>query len=107
MYNMDFEATNGHLLGRKMFNGRDSRQREARRIVRLIPKPEKRMNMSGNGYREPEGGTNYPLSNDKMIFGMRPKTLAVALGIIVISIWVISKTGKDNVAPQMASGGMV
>ena len=103
---MDFEATNGHLLRDKMFNGRDSRRVIERRRVVILPKQEKRLKMKGNNYREPEGNIRYPLFNEKKIFGMKPKTLGVALGIIVISIWVLSRTG-DSSGNMVNNGGTI
>jgi len=103
---MDFEISNSHLLQGKMFNGRDSRQKYIQKVVRVVPVMEKRINMNGKGYREPEGSINYPENNQKKIFGMSPKTLMVALGVVVVSIWVLSKTGSNNDV-TMASGGAI
>lgn len=107
MYNIDFEATNSNLLSNKMFNGRDSRQiNQRRRVVRLVKKPEKRANMKGSNFKEPEGNTLYPKLTNAKIFGMTPKTLGVALGVIVLSIWVLSKTG-DSSGQMINNGGAI
>lgn len=108
MYYSDFEPTNKHLVESKMFKGnRDYEvQQRVDRVVRVKPAPEKRISMSGIGYKEPSGKISYPLSSQKKIFGMTPKTLLVSLGIIVVSIWILSKT-EANAGEVVNNGSVV
>lgn len=106
MLGMDFEPSNSHLLASKMFNGRDSRIVYVKRKPKSRPKPEKRINMQGS-YKEPSGKTSYPESREKKIFGMQPKTLAIAVGVIIVSIWVLKQTGSREASQIVGNGGMV
>lgn len=95
----DFESNNGVLLKNGM-NGKDLRtpRYQERRVIKrkIVKQPEVRLRMEDEGHYNYEGETNYPINNDKKIFGMRPKTLAVTLGIIVIAIVIINMTGVKN-----------
>lgn len=104
----DFEPSNGNLLSQKMFSVGDVRiqSRQRRRKIKR-PKIEKRLRMTGEENKEFEGKTDYPVDTTKKIFGMKPKTLGIALGIVVISIWVISKTGGSPSESSLDSGGAV
>lgn len=106
MLGMDFEPSNSHLLAGKMFNGRDARIVYVKRRPKPQPKPEKRINMQGS-YKEPDGKTSYPASKEKKIFGMKPKTLAIAVGVIIVSIWVLKQTGSREASQIVGNGGVV
>jgi len=99
----DFEPANGHLIGRKMFNVSDRRNRMV--LVKKRRKPnEKKMKMKYETSFGFEGEQSYPVNSDKKIFGMKPRTLVVALGVIVISIFILKSTASTNV--EMANGGI-
>ena len=102
MYRGDFEPANSHLLSGKMLKGQDIRPQVFRpkRVFVKKPKPERRLRISGQPQQEYKGEITYPHLSKKKIFGMQPKTLIIALGVIVIGIWVLKQTESTAVVQQ-------
>ncbi|NRA12376.1 MAG: hypothetical protein HRT57_10515 [Crocinitomicaceae bacterium] len=74
-------------------------------MKRIVAPPQPRVSSvegQNNGYTEAQ--TNYPINMDKKIFGMQPKTLAIALGVIVVGILVLSRT--NNPQQGVNNGGL-
>ncbi len=85
----EFEPTNGNKLSRKMFGASPRRPK-----IRMVRRPVEIRLSSVDGEDETE--TNYPVDMNKKIFGMTPKTLAIALGVIVIGVLAINLIGVNN-----------
>ena len=106
MNRSEFEPTNGFMLKGRMFKSRDRRRFGKRKVMkRIVAPPQPRVSSvegQNNGYTEAQ--TNYPINMDKKIFGMQPKTLAIALGVIVVGILVLSRT--NNPQQGVNNGGL-
>lgn len=99
----DFEPVNGELLSRKMLNGNDYTNRNNRPIIKkrvIKQQPVMKITSPNSSF---EGEAKYPIDDEKKIAGMKPKTLAVALGVIVVSILIMNMFGVNKAeAPQPA-----
>lgn len=92
----DFEPVNGELLGRKLLNGNDYTNRNNRPIIRkriIKQQPAMKITSPNSSF---EGEAKYPIDDEKKIAGMKPKTLAVALGVIVVSILIMNMFGANK-----------
>jgi hypothetical protein len=110
MNRIDFEPSNAYMLKTKMLDGGTPNRFDKKR---LIPKKKKKqtppprtLSVDGDNDKYSENGKNYPVNMDKKIFGMRPKTLAIALGVIVGSIIILNMSGKGNQVEAVNNGGV-
>lgn len=92
----DFEPVNGGLLSRKMLNGNDYTNRNNRVPVKRIIKPQQPIMKIQNNMSSFDGEAKYPLEDEKKMFGMKPKTVVLALGVIVVSILIMNMFGVDK-----------
>lgn len=98
MNRIDFEPTNAYMLKAKMFNGGATPNRFTKKklIKKRKPEPPKRTLSVQGEEKYSDSEKNYPVNMDKKIFGMRPKTLAIALGVIVGSIIILNMSGRGS-----------
>jgi len=111
MTRSDFEPTNGFMLKTRMLNGGTKYKAKRSNRRERIMKPKLKTKISSF-----EGGSNndsyinmvknYPINMDKKIFGMRPKTLAISLGVIIVSIIILNMSGKSGVTQVVEGGGL-
>lgn len=108
MNRLDFEPSNAYMLKTKMLKGASPRNRFAKkRLIPKRPKPEPRLSSASGGEEKySQGEKNYPVNMDKKIFGMRPKTLAIALGVIVAGIVILNISGKGSAGEVVNNGGV-
>jgi hypothetical protein len=111
MNQLDFEPTNGFMLKKRMLNGGTKQRvkRSNRREKIMTPKPKQKVSaVEGDSKTSTyvEGEKDYPINMDKKIFGMKPKTLAIALGVIVGGILILNMTGKGEATDVASNVGV-
>lgn len=89
----DFEPTNSGLLSGKILN---IHRGENRRIKTTIKPIKNTPTMMVENTSNIDSDAKYPIEDEKKIFGMKPKTIALALGVIVVSILIINMIGVKN-----------
>jgi len=108
MNRIDFEPSNSYMLKTKMLSGNSPRNRfDKKKLIKKHKKPILKISsIKGKKEQYSQAKKNYPMNMEKKIFGMRPKTLAVALGVIVVGIILLNMSG-NNMDEAVNNNGLV